>query len=100
MYVRREAGAAMDGGSTFAQLRNIATDNRKTNDAVRKAPHPNRVTAYTALGKSGSQAMKGPGIQTIELFAGIGLVLVLASIVGAVLKRVVAHGQPNDIVDN
>ena len=38
--------------------------------------------------------------QTFELFAGIGLVLVVASIVGAVLKRVVAHGQPNDIVDN
>ncbi|HSC97988.1 MAG TPA: phosphatidate cytidylyltransferase [Casimicrobiaceae bacterium] len=44
--------------------------------------------------------MKGAGIQTIELFAGIGLVLVLASITGAVLKRVVARGQPNDIVDN
>jgi phosphatidate cytidylyltransferase len=38
--------------------------------------------------------------QTIELFAGVGLVLIVASIVGAVLKRVVAHGRPNDIIDN
>ncbi len=38
--------------------------------------------------------------QTIELFAGIALVLVVASIVGAVLKQVVAHGDPNSIIDN
>ena len=38
--------------------------------------------------------------QTIQLFAGVGLVLVVASIAGAVLKRGVSHGQPNDIVDN
>lgn len=38
--------------------------------------------------------------QTIQLFAGVGLVLVVASIAGAVLKRGVSHGRPNDIVDN
>ncbi|HEY2817080.1 MAG TPA: phosphatidate cytidylyltransferase [Casimicrobiaceae bacterium] len=38
--------------------------------------------------------------QTIELFAGVGLVLVVASIVGAVLKRGVARGRPHDIIDN
>jgi phosphatidate cytidylyltransferase len=38
--------------------------------------------------------------QTLELFAGIGLVLVIASIVGALLKRAVAHGRPNAIIDN
>ena len=38
--------------------------------------------------------------QTIELFAGIALVLVVASIAGAVLKQVVARGQPNSIIDN
>ena len=32
--------------------------------------------------------------QTLELFAGIGLVLVIASLVGALLKRGVAHGRP------
>ena len=41
-----------------------------------------------------------PQHQTIELFAGVGLVLIVASIVGAVLKRVVARGRPNDIIDN
>ena len=38
--------------------------------------------------------------QTLELFAGIGLVLIIASLVGALLKRGVAHGRPNVIIDN
>jgi phosphatidate cytidylyltransferase len=38
--------------------------------------------------------------QTLNLFIGIGLVLVVASIAGALLKRYVAHGAPNSVIDN
>ena len=38
--------------------------------------------------------------QTLELFAGIGLVLVIASVAGALLKRADAHARRNDIIDN
>ena len=38
--------------------------------------------------------------QTMELFAGIGLVLVVASIAGALLRRYVAYGQPHTVIDN
>jgi phosphatidate cytidylyltransferase len=41
-----------------------------------------------------------PQQQTVELFAGIGAVLVVASIAGALLKRFVAHGRPHDVIDN
>jgi phosphatidate cytidylyltransferase len=41
-----------------------------------------------------------PQQQTAELFAGIGAVLVVASIAGALLKRFVAHGRPHDVIDN
>jgi len=41
-----------------------------------------------------------PQQQTLNLFIGIGMVLVVASIVGAVLKRRVAHGAPHDVIDN
>ena len=38
--------------------------------------------------------------QTLNLFIGIGLVLVVASIAGALLKRYLARGAPNSVVDN
>jgi phosphatidate cytidylyltransferase len=38
--------------------------------------------------------------QTQMLFAGVAAVLVLASVVGWVLKRRVAHGQAHDAIDN
>ena len=41
-----------------------------------------------------------PQLQTLDLFLGIGFVLVAASITGALLKRYVAHGQPHDVIDN
>ena len=41
-----------------------------------------------------------PQQQTLNLFIGIGLVLVVASIAGALLKRYVAHGAPNSVIDN
>ena len=41
-----------------------------------------------------------PQQQTLNLFIGIGLVLVVASIAGALLKRYVAHGTPHGVIDN
>ncbi|HET9047132.1 MAG TPA: phosphatidate cytidylyltransferase, partial [Casimicrobiaceae bacterium] len=41
-----------------------------------------------------------PQQQTLNLFIGIGLVLVVASIAGALLKRYAARGQPNSVIDN
>jgi phosphatidate cytidylyltransferase len=41
-----------------------------------------------------------PREQTIALFAGVGAILVVASIVGWVLRAVVAHGQPHGVIDN
>jgi len=41
-----------------------------------------------------------PQQQTLNLFIGIGLVLVVASVAGALLKRYVAHGAPNSVIDN
>jgi phosphatidate cytidylyltransferase len=38
--------------------------------------------------------------QTISLFAGVGVVLVVASLIGYVLKASVAHGQPHGVIDN
>ncbi|MFT3953770.1 MAG: phosphatidate cytidylyltransferase [Piscinibacter sp.] len=37
---------------------------------------------------------------SVTLFAGVAGVLVLASSVGAVLKRAVAHGRPHAVIDN
>lgn len=37
---------------------------------------------------------------TLQLFGGVAAVLVLASLIGAVLKRKVAHGQPHPVIDN
>ncbi len=41
-----------------------------------------------------------PQQTTITLFAGIGLVLIVASVIGYVLKAVVAKRQPHSVVDN
>jgi phosphatidate cytidylyltransferase len=41
-----------------------------------------------------------PQQQTFNLFIGIGLVLVMASIAGALLKRYVAHGTAHGVIDN
>ena len=38
--------------------------------------------------------------QTVSLFAGIGVVLFVASLAGYALKRVVAKGQPHATIDN
>src|SRR6266849_35400 len=38
--------------------------------------------------------------QTMALFAGIGVVLVIASLVGYALKTCVAKGQPHAVIDN
>jgi phosphatidate cytidylyltransferase len=38
--------------------------------------------------------------QTVSLFAGIGVVLLVASLVGYALKTVVAKGQPHSTIDN
>jgi len=38
--------------------------------------------------------------QTVGLFAGIGVVLVVASVIGYVLKASVAHGRPHGVIDN
>ena len=38
--------------------------------------------------------------QTMALFAGIGAVLVIASLVGYALKTLVAKGQPHAVIDN
>jgi len=37
---------------------------------------------------------------TLSLFGGVGAVLLFASLVGATLKRAVAHGQPHVVIDN
>jgi phosphatidate cytidylyltransferase len=41
-----------------------------------------------------------PQQQTVGLFAGIGVILVVASVIGYVLKASVAHGQPHGVIDN
>ena len=41
-----------------------------------------------------------PQQQTIALFAGVGVVLVVASLVGFALRRWVAHGEPHAVIDN
>jgi phosphatidate cytidylyltransferase len=41
-----------------------------------------------------------PQQQTIALFAGVGAVLVVASLVGYALKRRVARGEPHAVIDN
>ena len=41
-----------------------------------------------------------PSEQTIALFAGVGVVLVVASLVGFALKKLVAHGEPHGVIDN
>jgi phosphatidate cytidylyltransferase len=41
-----------------------------------------------------------PQQQTISLFAGIGAILLLASLIGFVLKARVAKGQPHSVIDN
>ena len=41
-----------------------------------------------------------PQQQTIALFAGVGAVLVVASLVGFALKRLVAKGAPHGVIDN
>ena len=41
-----------------------------------------------------------PQQQTYSLFVGVGLVLVVASLVGYVLKQSVAKGQPHATIDN
>jgi phosphatidate cytidylyltransferase len=37
---------------------------------------------------------------TLQLFGGIAGVLILASLIGFALKRLVAHGQPHSVIDN
>ena len=46
---------------------------------------------------SGSPALRG---DTLLLFAGVLGVLACASLIGVVLKRRVAHGQPHVVIDN
>jgi phosphatidate cytidylyltransferase len=41
-----------------------------------------------------------PAQQTLGLFAGVGAMLLVASVVGFVLKRVVARGRPHGVIDN
>ena len=41
-----------------------------------------------------------PQQQTIGLFAGIGVILLVASLVGWVLKQFVARGHPHGVIDN
>jgi phosphatidate cytidylyltransferase len=41
-----------------------------------------------------------PHEQTIALFAGVGVVLVVASLTGFALKRLVARGEPHGSIDN
>ncbi len=41
-----------------------------------------------------------PQRQTLDLFIGIGLVLVVASFAGVLLKRYVARNAPNSVIDN
>ena len=41
-----------------------------------------------------------PREQTIALFAGVGVILVVASLVGWALKTFAAHGQPHGVIDN
>jgi hypothetical protein len=38
--------------------------------------------------------------QTIALFAGVGVILIVASLVGFALKRAVAKGAPHSVIDN
>jgi phosphatidate cytidylyltransferase len=45
------------------------------------------------MGQSASQ-------QTLDLFIGIGLVLVAATIAAVLLKRYIAHGAPHGVIDN
>jgi phosphatidate cytidylyltransferase len=53
------------------------------------------------LDTSLSQLALSPFHQTsATLFGGVAAVLVLASAVGATLKRAVAHGQPHAVIDN
>ncbi len=44
--------------------------------------------------------MPDPQQQMLALFAGIGVVLVVASAIGFVLKTSVARGQPHGGIDN
>lgn len=37
---------------------------------------------------------------TLQLFGGVAGVLLFATVVGSVLKRAVAHGQPHSVIDN
>jgi phosphatidate cytidylyltransferase len=41
-----------------------------------------------------------PREQTIALFAGVGVILIVASLVGYALKRLVARGAPHGVIDN
>jgi phosphatidate cytidylyltransferase len=41
-----------------------------------------------------------PREQTIALFAGVGVILIVASLVGFALKRAVAKGAPHSVIDN
>ncbi len=41
-----------------------------------------------------------PQQQTLDLFIGIGLVLVVATVAAALLKRYVARGAPHGVIDN
>jgi phosphatidate cytidylyltransferase len=41
-----------------------------------------------------------PREQTIALFAGVGVILIVASLVGFALKRAVAKGAPHAVIDN
>jgi len=41
-----------------------------------------------------------PREQTIALFAGVGIILIVASLVGFALKRLVAKGAPHGAIDN
>jgi phosphatidate cytidylyltransferase len=41
-----------------------------------------------------------PREQTIALFAGVGVILIVASLVGFTLKRAVAKGAPHAVIDN
>jgi phosphatidate cytidylyltransferase len=38
--------------------------------------------------------------QTMGLFGGVGVVLIVASLIGQALKASVAHGQPHRVIDN
>src|SRR5262249_43031199 len=89
--VGRRVGAV--GGTRCALARRPRRRSRGSAERTPAGAGPGRCVGLT-MGDLSTQQ------QTVALFAGVGVVLVVASLVALALKHWLVHGQPHAVIDN